>query len=143
MKSAYDESYLSDAQKNLGFFFQFLLCNMRFDADAAQKVFLDSIIPEQIQIANPDFLCGKSGYELAIVALNGQDVSKQIDEALKEPFYPAAEYWCGYVLAFCQWKNNIPFAEILKNCPLSKILDAYHLLHEADITKAEQFVMGW
>ena len=95
MKSAYDESYLSDAQKNLGFFFQFLLCNMRLDADAAQKVFLDSIIPQQIQIANPDFLCGKSGYELAFVALNGQDISTQIEEAQKEPFYPGAEYWCG------------------------------------------------
>ena len=61
MKCAYDEMYLSDVQKSLGFFFQFLLHNMRLSADEAQSAFLGSVIPEQIEIANPDFLCGKSG----------------------------------------------------------------------------------
>ena len=141
MKCAYDEMYLSDVQKNLGFFFQFLLHNMRLSVDEAQTAFLGSVIPEQIEIANPDFLCGKSGYELAMIAFPKKDLSDKIKEAIEEPFYPEAEYWCGFVLAFCQWKNNIPFKKILSAYPLEKLLSSYHLLHEADVTKAEEIIM--
>ena len=113
MTCTYDEMYLNDVQKNLGFFFQLLLHNMELSPKNAQEAFLNSIIPQQIEIANPDFLCGKSGYELAMIALPQMDMSKVIEEAVQEPFYPHAEYWTGFVLAFCQWKNNIPFATIL------------------------------
>ena len=142
MAYAYDESYLSDAQKNLGFFFQFLLWNLKFTPIDAQNTFLKSQIPYQIEIGNPDFLCGKSGFELAMLALPEKSLTKDIKRAVEEPFYPQAEYWCGYILAYCQWKNNLPFSEILKNYPLERLLKSYHLLHEADITKAEQVIMG-
>lgn len=133
--------YLSDVQKNLGFFFQLLLHNMGLSPMESQNVFLDSIIPAQIENANPDFLCGKSGYELAMLALPHKDLSKVIEEAIQEPFYPQAEYWTGFVLAFCQWKNNIPFDRILKRYSLEHILQNYPLLHEADVTKIEQIIM--
>ena len=42
MKSAYSEMYLSDAQKNLGFFFQAVLYNLNLSVDEVQKVFLAS-----------------------------------------------------------------------------------------------------
>lgn len=141
MKYTYDEMYLSDVQKNLGFFFQLLLHNIGLSPEESQKIFLDSIIPKQIENANPDFLCGKSGYELAIIALHKMDLSKIINKAIQEPFYPQAEYWAGFILAFCQWKNNIPFAKILKRYPLEQFLQTYTLLHEADITKAEEIIM--
>lgn len=138
---AYDEMYLPDVQKNLGFFLQFLLCNMCFSPSEAQSTFLNSIIPEQIEIANPDFLCGKSGFELAMLALPDTDLSHELEEAVKEPFFPEAEYWAGYILAFCQWKNNVPFAKILGQYSLERILQGYNLLHEADVTKAEEIIM--
>lgn len=141
MTCTYDEMYLNDVQKNLGFFFQLLLHNIELSPKNAQEAFLNSIIPQQIEIANPDFLCGKSGYELAMIALPQMDMSKVIEEAVQEPFYPHAEYWTGFVLAFCQWKNNIPFATILEHYPIEQFLQSYRLLHEADITKAEQIIM--
>ena len=141
MTCTYDEMYLSDVQKNLGFFFQLLLHNMVLSPKNAQEAFLNSIIPQQIEIANPDFLCGKSGYELAMIALPQMDLSKVIEEAVQEPFYPHAEYWTVFVLAFCQWKNNIPFSTILEHYSIEKFLQSYRLLHEADITKAEQIIM--
>ena len=140
MTYAYDASYLSDVQKNLGFFFQFLLCNVKLSPEETQRVFLESEIPSQIEIGNPDFLCGKSGFELSLIALPQKDLSRLIAEAVREPFYPQAEYWAGYVLAYCQWKNSIPFARILKAFSLSRILDSYGLLHEADISKMEQII---
>lgn len=141
MKSSYDEIYLADVQKNLGFFFQFMLCNMKFSPEDVQKKFLESIIPYQIEIGNPDFLCGKSGLELAKICLKNTDISSQILGSLSEPYYPQAEYWSGYVLAYCQWKNAIPFSKILSNFSLELLLSSYNLLHEADISKINFTIM--
>ena len=40
----------------------------------------------------------------------------------------------------CQ-KNNVPFATILEHYPIEHFLQSYQLLHEADITKAEEIIM--
>lgn len=142
MTYTYDESYLSDVQKNLGFFFQFLMWNLKITPEETQRIFLNSIIPEQIEMGNPDYLCGKSGFEFAMLALPEKDLKHEIDRAVQEPFYPQAEYWCGYVLAYCQWKHNIKFNVILKNYPIERLMQSYHLLHEADITKTDEIIMG-
>ena len=89
----------------------------------------------------PYFLCGKSGYELAMLTLPENDLSEKINEAIAEPFYPDAEYWSGYVLAYCQWKNNLSFEKLLSAYPLNNLLSGYHLLHEADVTKADEIIM--
>ena len=136
MKSAYSEMYLSDAQKNLGFFFQATLHNLNLPVDEVQSAFLASEIPAQIEFANPNFLCGKSGYELAILVF--PQYEKKLLESIDEPFYPQAEYWCGHVLAYYQWYSCKSFAEILGKYPLERILSDYHLMHEADITKMAQ-----
>lgn len=141
MTYAYDESYLSDVQKNLGFFFQFTLCTLQLSPKETQDAFLHSEIPAQIEQGNPNFLCGKSGFELATIVFTGREIFSQILMAQQEPFYPQAEYWCGYVLAYCHWKNNISFDTLLHHFSLAQLLDSYTLLHEADISKAEQIIM--
>ncbi|MBO4321158.1 MAG: hypothetical protein J5857_11895 [Treponema sp.] len=141
MTYIYDESYLADVQKNLGFFFQFLMWNLKITPDNAQSIFLDSHIPYQIEIGNPDYLCGKSGYELAMLALPERDLMKEIEKAVEEPFYPQAEYWCGYVLAYSQWKHSMKFEAILQNYPLALLMQSYNLLHECDITKVDEIIM--
>lgn len=125
--------YLSDVQKNLGFFFQATLHNLNLPVDEVQRVFLASEIPAQIEFANPNYLCGKSGYELAILVF--PQYEKKLLESIDEPFYPQAEYWCGHVLAYYQWYSCKSFAEILGKYPLERILSDYRLMHEADITK--------
>ena len=142
MKSSYDESYLPDVQKNLGFFFQFVLCNVKLSPLEAQEVFLASEIPNQIEMGNPDFLCGKSGLELAMICFPDSDLSEMIRKSLSEPFYPEAEYWSGHVLAYCQWKNSFSFAEILEKFPLELLLNSYHLYHEADISKIDEAIVA-
>lgn len=128
--------YLNDVQKNLGFFFQAALRNLSLPVDEVQRAFLASEISTQIEFANPNFLCGKSGYELAILAF--PQYEKKLMDSIDEPFYPQAEYWCGHVLAYYQWYSDKPFAEILGKYPLERILSDYHLMHEADITKMAQ-----
>lgn len=141
MALPYDEMYLASVQQNLGFFFQVSLRELNLSATQVQESFLASEIPAQIENGNPDFLCGKSGYELALIAFPDLLTNKILDKALAEPFYPQAEYWSGMVLAYCQWKSGKSFSEILAHYPLERILSDYHLMHEADITKmAEQVI---
>ena len=60
MALSYDQLYLSDVQKNLGFLFQFCLRNLGKSPEELQQDFLSSIIPTQIEFGNPVFLV--SGY---------------------------------------------------------------------------------
>ena len=142
MALPYDEMYLASVQQNLGFFFQVSLRELNLSAMQVQETFLASEIPAQIENGNPDFLCGKSGYELALIAFPNLLTGEILDKALAEPFYPQAEYWSGMVLAYCQWKSGKTFSEILANYPLERILSDYHLMHEADITKMAEQVLA-
>ncbi|OWV19689.1 hypothetical protein B7990_00490 [Fibrobacter sp. UWB4] len=135
MAYPYDEIYLESVQKNLGFFFQISLRNLNLLPQDVQNTFLASEVSKQIEMGNPDFLCGKSGYELALIAFPKILTDDIIKQAISEPFYPEAEYWSGTVLAYCQWKTGKSFSAILAQYPLERILSNYHLMHEADITK--------
>ena len=140
MALSYDQMYLSDVQKNLGFLFQFCLCNLKKSPEELQQDFLSSIIPAQIEFGNPDFLSGKSGLELAFFLY--QDIEQEIKEALQEPYYPQAEYWAGFVVAYAQWKLQIPFSILFSKYPLERILANYHLMHEADISKMVDLIQS-
>lgn len=140
MKYTYDESYLNDVQKNLGFFFQAALCNLHLPPDKVQQAFVESDIPAQIEFGNPDFLCGKSGYELLAIAFGKEQTHHAIEEALQEPFLPQAEFWSGSILAQYQWKSGLLFKNILEKFPLERLLSNYGLMHEADISKMMELI---
>lgn len=135
----YDEMYLASVQNNLGFFFQVAIRHLKLSIKEIQDSFLASEIPVQIEMGNPDFLCGKSGYEFALLVFPNKITNNILDNLTKENFYPEAEYWSGMVLAYCQWKTGKSFSVILSKYTLERLLSDYHLMHEADITKiAEQ-----
>ena len=140
MAYPYDEIYLESVQKNLGFFFQISLRNLNLLPQDVQNTFLASDVSKQIEMGNPDFFCGKSGYELALIAFPKILTDDIIKQAISEPFYPEAEYWSGTVLAYCQWKTGKSFSAILAQYPLERILSNYHLMHEADITKMANLI---
>ena len=140
MAYPYDEIYLESVQKNLGFFFQISLRNLNLLPQDVQNTFLASDVSKQIEMGNPDFLCGKSGYELALIAFPKILTDDTIKQAISEPFFPEAEYWSGTVLAYCQWKTGKSFSAILAQYPLERILSNYHLMHEADITKMANLI---
>ena len=140
MALSYEQMYLSDVQKNLGFLFQFCLCNLGKSPQELQQDFLSSIIPTQIEFGNPDFLSGKSGLELAFFLY--QDIEQEIKEALQEPYYPQAEYWAGFVVAYAQWELQIPFSILFSKYPLERIMANYHLMHEADISKMVDLIQS-
>ena len=140
MVLSYDQMYLADVQKNLGFLFQFCLCNLRKTPEELQRDFLSSEIPYQIEIGNPDFLSGKSGFELAFLIY--QDIEKEIRSALQEQYCPQADYWTGFILAYSQWKLQCPFRVLLERYSLERILASYPLMHEADVSKMVEVFGG-
>ena len=111
-----------------------------------QQDFLSSIIPTQIEFGNPDFLSGKSGLELAFFLY--QNIEQKIEEALQEPYYPQAEYWAGFVVAYAQWKLQIPFSTLFSKYPLERIMANKHThvrnersVGDMNFTIAEGFII--
>ena len=75
------------------------------------------------------------------------------EEIIKNPQFgfgnPRNDYGLGFYCTesvdlakegACQ-KNNVPFATMLEHYPIEHFLQSYRLLHEADITKAEEIIM--
>jgi len=130
---AYDESYLPYVMANLGEMFDIGVNYYGFSEDLFYARFLASGVAHQIEIANPNFLCGHSGFELAEIVIeeSGGGLFPQVEYAFTLEKSP--EYWAGWVLAQYQWRSCRSFSEISVNgLPFSKIVSMYHPLHEAD-----------
>ena len=41
------------------------------------------------------------------------------------------QYWCGWILAYCQWFTGLNFASIEKHISMEEIERLYPTLHEA------------
>ena len=131
MMHAYDETYVYDAQNNIGDMIHFAVSAENLTAEAFFDVFLKSPISKEIERGNPKYIAGFSGIELL------QEVLGQIinPTKIKYTIEKSPEFWAGWVLAFYQWYTGKTFAKINQFLPMSKILSLYKTHHEADIQK--------
>ena len=131
MTHAYDEIYLTEAMSNLGEAFDYASEVCHLELDVFMGHFLASGVAEQFGIGNPRYVSGLSGTELVIETLSKTNPSViPADPVCNASLSP--EYWCGYVLAYFQWKSSLSFKRIQSLIPASEILSLYHPLHEAD-----------
>lgn len=131
MTHAYSETYLDDAMLNLGDMMDYALVDCGYDADEFFSWFISSGIATKIEHANPKYIAGMSGVELAkeVVFLTKGSYPTQ-QRFLKE--FTGPEYWGGWILAYYQWYRGITFSDMAENgLSLSKVLTLY-ILHEAD-----------
>lgn len=131
MTHAYDEIYLTEAMSNLGEAFDYASEVCHLELDVFMGHFLASGVAEQFGIGNPRYVSGLSGTELVIETLNKTSPSAIPAEPVCNTSL-SPEYWCGYVLAYFQWKSGLSFKRIQSLIPASEILSLYHPLHEAD-----------
>lgn len=133
MIRAYDETYLPDAMTNLAGAFDYVANDWGLDLDMFIDFFLASPLCMMFEDGVPKAVCGMSGQELAMEimagsgfrgCLNAPTASMRVDAS--------AEYWCGWVLAYCQWATGIRFGDILSVLPVAGLLALYPTLHEAD-----------
>lgn len=130
--SAYAETYLAGAMKNLAEAFDYAVNACKIPADDFGKGFLVSGLAAAWESGSPKLLAGLSGTELAAECLARIGLARKWPSARVDPLSRTPEYWTGWVLAYYQWKTARPFAEIFAALPPGDILRLYHPLHEAN-----------
>ena len=134
MTRAYAETYLYDAQNNLGGMMDYAVRDCGYEPDAFFEYFLLSGVSEQFEKGNPKFIAGMSGPELArevILRVYGKEmlISPSTDVDKGDIF------WAGWALAFYQWRSGLTFSLLHKILPFTELLRLYTTLHEADVEK--------
>ena len=130
---AYQKFYLNDAQQNLAVMFDYAIRLLKYDGDQFFLYFIQSEVAQKFEHANPKYIAGMCGIELA------QNVLTKIGAAPKFPDDPkielGKEFWLGWVLAYYQWYSGLRFSDLQEyGLVPSEILSRY-ILHEADISK--------
>lgn len=134
MMYAYNEDYLYEGMKNLGGMLDYAVNDCDFVAEQFMQMFLVSGIAEQFGSGNPLYLAGMSGEELALTVFYKSGLRQSFPEA-EFRATRSPEYWCGWILAYFQWKTSRSFARIIRECPISDLLGMYSVLHEASEEK--------
>lgn len=133
MNYAYDEMYVSLAQRNLGDAFDYAVNTLNYSLDEFYKMFLVSNMARHFEIGNPTYVAGKNGCEIAKIVLktcgDDQDDKEDVMYVDKSP-----EYWIGWALAYYQWISNISYKAIGEVVSIDEIYGMYATLHEADIS---------
>lgn len=137
----YSEMYLSDAMKNLGEAFDYAVHDCNIEIDEFMNLFISSGYAHLFGDGHPKYVSGLSGTELVMTILEKQKGYTDFPEP--KPIYDySAEYWCGWALAYYQWKTNKTFESIHTNISMKEILKLYHPLHEASEDKFVDTVNG-
>ena len=141
MIHAYDIAYLDDAMACIGAMLDYAVGACGEPLDLFWDRFLASGVASSLSKANPKYLAGMSGVELARI------VSERSGGALpeKEPFIDlgSPEYWTGWTMAYIVWYLNIDYQTLAsKGIKIKDLYVRYSTLHEADLSKAILFVQG-
>ena len=130
---AYQKFYLDDAQQNLAVMFDYAIRLLKYDADQFFLYFIQSEVAQKFEHANPKYIAGMCGIELA------QNVLTKIGAAQKFPSDPkielGKEFWLGWVLAYYQWYSGLKFSDLQEYGLVPSQILARYILHEADISK--------
>jgi DNA-binding XRE family transcriptional regulator len=132
---AYDEIYLDDAMKNLGEAFDYAANIRNLDLDGFFDLFIVSGFAERFALGEPKIISGLSGTELVLDILTKTGLENSFPNNQIEYSY-SPEYWCGWILAYYQWKTCRSFHNIQENISMKEILKLYPILHETSEDKA-------
>ena len=125
MIRAYEESYLSDAVRNLSAAFDYAINICKLDVEEFSALFLRSRLSKEFEMGNPYVISGTSGIELI------QKIILEIYPNYKFPEYTmtmvsSKEYWAGYYLAQYQWFTARSFKDIFRKISLSEIITNFN-----------------
>ena len=139
MTRAYDRSYLDDAMSNVGAMLDYAVNTCGEPLDLFWSRFLASGIARSFSQANPRYLAGMSGTELA------RAVAVRTGDALSDSTafidIGSPEYWTGWSMAYVAWYLNLDFGTLAsRGVTASELRKRYSTLHEADLTKTVHFV---
>lgn len=139
MIHAYDQMYLTDAMQNLGEAFDYAFSCCKINLDDFMSLFISTGYASCYEKGNVKIIAGMSGTELVMEVVSKSGMKMEFPPSQIEYDY-SAQYWCGWILAYYQWKTNISFKEIHKQVSMKEIIKLYPTLHEANEEKFEETV---
>ena len=134
MTHAYAESYLNDAMENLGEAFDYAVNACMIDIETFMGLFISCGYANLFGKGVPKVVSGLSGTELVMEVVNKAGTFYSFPKPQVEYDY-SPEYWCGWILAYYQWKTGRTFKDIEVNLSVTEILKMYPTLHEASEDK--------
>ena len=132
--NAYHEMYLRSAMTNLANMFDFAINEIGLGRDDFVPMFLGSRICRSLENAEPKYLIGMCGEELAMRVIE-ETTGLGVEAEIEEVFCRRPDFWCGWVICYYQWLRNITYKELFRIMSYEEILGLYSTLHEADISK--------
>ena len=127
MVKAYDNFYLSFIQRKMGEMFEVAVFHEKLSLEAFCELFLKSKVCHYFEIADHEYVLGRSSLELLADILN-----KDPEEIMLNAF-ATPEYWSGYALAYVQWFFNKPFSYVLEHLEINCLYNMYFPYHEMDL----------
>jgi len=138
MIRAYDIAYLDDAMNSLGAMLDYAVNTCGEDLELFYARFLGSGIASEFFQANPKYLGGMSGIELASLVASRTGAPLPNRGCLID--IGSREYWTGWTLAYLSWYLNIDFGTMQsRGFTIQTLSERYSTLHEADISKTVSF----
>jgi len=134
MMSAYNEEYLKDSMENLGEAFDYAVNVCSISPDDFWNLFVVTGYSDQFGKGNPRIICGISGTELVMEILKKAGLFTAFAKPQTE-YDCSPEYWCGWILAYYQWKTGRSFRNIHQYISAEDIIKLYWPLHEASEDK--------
>lgn len=134
MIKGYDYNLLETAMKNLGEAFDYAKNSCNVEMDKFIEMFISTEYAKMFEDGNPKVTIGISGSELALNIFEKCGYSQKI-QPTQNKFDYSQEYWCGWILAYYQWKTGLSFKYIHSLISMQEILNLYPTLHEANEDK--------
>ncbi len=130
MKQAYNEIYLDDAMKNLGEAVDFAVNSCNLSIEEFFNLFIATGMANHFGKGSPKVISGLSGTELMYEIVDKSGMSITLEPARREYEY-SSSYWCGWIIAYYQWKTGKSFKEIFGNMTADELERLYTVFHEA------------
>ena len=139
--NAYSELYLTDAMQNMGEMMEYASLACKLDMNDFFSRFRISGYASAWEDGDPAFICGMSGTELCRRVLE-----KTSDKRIRFPdplvFYDTGEeYWSGWIMAYFQWRLNMPFVSIMEVIDFDELLRIYPAMHTASEERCVAFLL--
>ena len=138
---AYDAAYLGAARTVLARMLDYAVNVLGYRLASFWALFLANDVSRLFAHGDASVVAGRSGIELArlVVQEAGCDQaelpSTRLADAQEASWYcggRSEEYWCGWALAYYQWRRALSFSDIEARVPIEDVLALYEPYHEMD-----------
>ncbi len=136
MIRAYAEEYLDDAMQNLGEAMDYARECHRLDLDGFFSLFIATNLAREFGQGIPRIVSGLSGTELVLETFRRSGLTPKVLPAPQIRYDLSSAYWCGWILAFIQWRSGRSFKEIHSLLTIKELEQLYPTLHETGEERA-------